>query len=213
MQVLAHRGYWKIREEKNSLAAIQRAFDHGYGVETDVRDLDGELVISHDPPRRGAITLKQVVEMYNRSKAGPVAINIKADGLAAEIAGHFAGARGSHFAFDMSVPDMFGYITVKVPVFTRYSEYEPQPPAYDSAVGVWLDAFNAPTANSERLRFDLANEKAVALVSPELHGWDYAEIWQIWREIIDQSVGLGSDKIMICTDYPEEADRYFNPSR
>jgi glycerophosphoryl diester phosphodiesterase len=51
-RILAHRGYWLEPGEKNSLSAFRRAFEGGFGIETDIRDLDGELVVSHDPPTR-----------------------------------------------------------------------------------------------------------------------------------------------------------------
>ena len=48
--VLAHRGWWSDPQDKNTRAAFAKAFAAGYGVETDVRDQGGRLVISHDPP-------------------------------------------------------------------------------------------------------------------------------------------------------------------
>ena len=56
MIILSHRGYWKLEEERNRAAAFQRSFDLGYGTETDIRDIQGKLVISHDMPRGDEIT-------------------------------------------------------------------------------------------------------------------------------------------------------------
>ncbi len=56
MQVISHRGYWKSAAEKNTTTAFARSFALGYGTETDVRDLNGELVISHDMPTQPAMT-------------------------------------------------------------------------------------------------------------------------------------------------------------
>ena len=50
MKILSHRGYWNNLTEKNSKSAFRRSFQLGFGTETDVRDLNGELVISHDMP-------------------------------------------------------------------------------------------------------------------------------------------------------------------
>ena len=49
MKILSHRGYWKEEKEKNTIDAVRKAFDHGFGIESDIRDLDGKLVISHNP--------------------------------------------------------------------------------------------------------------------------------------------------------------------
>ena len=45
----AHRGLWSADAAENSLAAIDRACQAGYGVEFDVRlTVDGEVVVFHD---------------------------------------------------------------------------------------------------------------------------------------------------------------------
>ncbi|MGH2941268.1 MAG: phosphodiesterase, partial [Solirubrobacteraceae bacterium] len=64
MEPLAHRGLWLAPEQRNTLAAFYDAFEHGCGVEIDVRDLDGALVVSHDPPRTGALTFQAVVDVW-----------------------------------------------------------------------------------------------------------------------------------------------------
>lgn len=55
--IIAHRGFWKIASEKNSLVAFERAFSNGYGVETDIRDLMGGLVVEHDLPDESALPI------------------------------------------------------------------------------------------------------------------------------------------------------------
>ena len=64
MTSLAHRGLWAEADERNTLAAFRDAFAHGWGVELDVRDLDGALVISHDPPAAGALPFGAVVDSF-----------------------------------------------------------------------------------------------------------------------------------------------------
>ena len=51
MIILSHRGYWKSEKERNQEVAFHRSFDLGYGTETDIRDIQGKLVISHDMPQ------------------------------------------------------------------------------------------------------------------------------------------------------------------
>ena len=48
MQILAHRGLWTQTEEKNTVSAIKYAFQSGFGIETDLRDFQEKLVISHN---------------------------------------------------------------------------------------------------------------------------------------------------------------------
>ncbi len=48
IEILAHRGIWNKKLKKNSLDALTLALDMGFGIETDIRDRNGVLVISHD---------------------------------------------------------------------------------------------------------------------------------------------------------------------
>lgn len=41
MKLLAHRGFWQEKEEQNSLIALQKSFEMGLGIETDLRDRGG----------------------------------------------------------------------------------------------------------------------------------------------------------------------------
>jgi glycerophosphoryl diester phosphodiesterase len=68
MQILAHRGYWQNRKEQNTKEAFIRAFGMGSGVETDLRDCNGEVVISHDMPVSDAsiMCLESFFELYKK---------------------------------------------------------------------------------------------------------------------------------------------------
>src|SRR6478672_9857332 len=85
MHLLAHRGFWKKPEEKNSELAFLRSAEEGYGIETDIRDAGGELVIAHNMPEAGEklMSFGDFLRLYinNSSTPGYLAINIKADGL------------------------------------------------------------------------------------------------------------------------------------
>ena len=82
MIILSHRGYWKTAEEKNTLKAFERSFSMGFGTETDIRDYECELVISHDIADEKSIKLEDFFRIYDDfNKSLPLALNIKADGL------------------------------------------------------------------------------------------------------------------------------------
>ena len=143
MKILCHRGYWNDALEKNSLDALSRAIERGYGFESDVRDYRGELVISHDIANQNAPKLKDVFKLLNAvNDQFCFAINVKADGLATMLKDMLSefGLK-NYFAFDMSVPQMLWYRTTGLRFFTRQSEFEPAPALYDDATGIWLDAF------------------------------------------------------------------------
>jgi glycerophosphoryl diester phosphodiesterase len=210
MIILAHRGFWHTAVEKNSLEAFERAFAAGFGVELDVRDFDGELVISHDPARATCPRFALVLALYRRyGMPGRLAINIKADGLAPQIARMTddAGMRKAVFVFDMSIPDMISYVEQHIPTFSRCSEYERTPALPEACAGVWLDAFTTPWADESRMTAFLDEGKAVALVSPELHGKPHEEAWSVWRSALRAT--KPGKPVMICTDLPAEAKRFF----
>ena len=205
MIVLAHRGWWTRPEERNSLGAFERALHAGFGLELDVRDLNGRLVVSHDPPVGGALEFAALLAAYDRfGRPAPLAINIKSDGLQPALAAMLAPlAPHEHFVFDMSIPDTLGYLCAGVPVYTRHSEYEPQPAFLDRAAGVWMDGFESDWADAAAIRRHTGAGRAVALVSPELHRRPHRNAWESWRP----ADGPG---VMLCTDFPDEARDFFD---
>lgn len=205
MEIISHRGYWLQASEKNTVEAFKRSFSLGFGTETDVRDLSGTLVISHDPPTGGELTLDELLELA--SPAQPtLAINIKSDGLAAAL--KVAMDRHDYqnwFAFDMSIPDTRGQLAVGNPTYLRISEFEAQSPLLPHAAGVWLDAFESDEWRIEELRRLTSAGVKVCLVSPELHKREQATFWQQLK-----SSGLHtSELVVLCTDIPEQAVDFF----
>ena len=65
MKILSHRGFWLNPEEKNKQISFKRAVDCGYGIETDIRDYNGKLVISHDIPNEDCLQLDDFLQKYS----------------------------------------------------------------------------------------------------------------------------------------------------
>lgn len=203
MQILSHRGYWLEPEQKNTPQAFERSFTLAFGTETDVRDLDGQLVISHDPPQMGVLSLQAFLSIYDQCGL-PLAINIKSDGLATALKAAFEAAGVTNFfVFDMSVPDMRHYRDLSIPYFTRLSEVEPSPALLVDAAGIWLDAFSNTWFNADDIEHWLGTGKQVCVVSPELHRRDYEATWALLRPFASH------EHLMLCTDLPEQARDYF----
>jgi hypothetical protein len=209
IRLLAHRGDWTFPEERNSRAALLRAFQGGYGIETDIRDHAGRIVIAHDKPDGTEMSLEDLLAMMAaEAPAGgmPLALNVKADGLAADVAAALRGLpRGGWFVFDMSVPDLLSYLKAGLPAFTRISDVETEPVALRQCAGLWVDGFFEDWTDFARLHRFLDEDKMIAVVSPELHGRNHVEFWRRFR-------GSGLDKrpgVMLCTDFPAEAGAFF----
>lgn len=207
MRLLCHRGWWWPTGGKNSLKSLSDAIGCGYGVETDIRDCDGTLVVSHDPPRKEqAISLVQLFRAYEASGRRPcLALNIKADGLQEAVSAQLSESHiSNYFVFDMSVPDALGYARSKMPFAVRISEYETNERLLTDAAFVWLDAFHSDWYKVESVEKFLRLGKKVAIVSPELHGRDHLPLWRRLKSV------SANDGLYLCTDFVNEALEEFD---
>ena len=204
MRIISHRGYWLEPAEKNSRRAFARTLEAGFGTETDVRDLAGGLVVAHDPPRGGEMAWGEMLAMFEGSGL-PLAVNVKADGLAPLLRQAFESRATPWFAFDMSGPEMVRYAREGLPFYSRHSDVEPEPILYAEAAGIWLDSFT----DDQWIRPDLIHRhldsgKAVCVVSSELHGREPGPLWE-------RLAGLnGEGRVTLCTDWPEKAKAAFD---
>ena len=209
VEILAHRGSWRTPDEANSNVAFQRCFSSGYGCELDVRDFAGTLVVSHDPPTERGLEFDTVLGTYRQSGATKtIAINLKADGLQRLLSDILTESDlQNYFLFDMSIPDSRQCLKAGLPIYTRQSEFETEPVFYDEAAGLWIDCFERDWITADVVQTHLKAGKQVALVSPELHGRNPTSAWASWREIC---IAVDDDNVMLCTDHPDQADKYFN---
>lgn len=208
MDILAHRGWWGENIDKNSPKAIRTALEKGYGFESDIRDYDGYLIISHDIGNIKCQRVEQVFKWLREFEDQfTFAINIKSDGLKGLISDLISNYKiNNYFLFDMSVPQMVEYNNMGLRYYTRQSEIEEDPCMYKEASGVWIDGFyGTDWITDDLLDNHIKNKKEVCIVSPELHGFTtYKEFWNRLK-----MMELDFDHIMLCTDYPDEAREFF----
>jgi hypothetical protein len=210
LNIISHRGYWKKQSEQNTIRAFEKSLSLGFGIETDVRDYKGELVIAHDIPNEECVLLEDFFSLYKLYKVInlPIALNIKSDGLQNKLKKLLEVYEvRNYFVFDMSVPDGIFYIKNDLVTFTRESEYETYPAFYDYAHGVWIDQFFSDWIDKQTIINHINNNKKICIVSPELHQRKYLDFWRKLKSIIED---LDSSQIMLCTDHPEEARIFFN---
>lgn len=207
MRIVSHRGFWRASHEKNTSGAFLASFASGFGVETDVRDFLGDSVIAHDPPMGRGLSFAGFLEIaarFPKPETMPLAINIKADGLAFRIAELMHGVRNPWFVFDMSVPDMIQHAKAGNPIFARVSEIETLPQhafLRNSIKGVWLDGFWSTWYDTDTVRSFRSLGLHVCVVSPELHGRSKVDAYQFWRMMLPF---IDDDGVMICTDWPDD---------
>ena len=212
LEIIAHRGYWLLEEEKNTVISFERALTAGFGIETDLRDYCGTVVISHDIPDGSSISFENLLQIYSKtvsksSETPTLALNIKSDGLASVISQLLQKYNvNSYFVFDMSVPDSLHYIKSGLKAFTRQSEFEVNPCLYEESDGVWLDCFSRTWFSEALVTSHLEAGKGLCIVSPELHkrGDVINEQWMMLRSY--RHVG----RLSLCTDFPSDAWEFFN---
>lgn len=215
MIILAHRGLWRQKAEQNTIVSLCDALDQGFGLETDIRDDRGRLVISHDCPMGDEPDVDAFLACYrDRRSTQMLALNVKSCGLqqlVVDALGRHSIPQEHYFLFDMAPPDALGYLERSMPCYTRQSEIEGDPAFVDQAAGIWLDCFFRDWIDKDVIRSHDRAGRRVALVSPELHGRDKDAAWAMWRHVVALFREEGrSDRLMICTDYPAEAKAYFD---
>lgn len=202
IELIAHRGYWKEKREQNTMASFVQCFEKNYGIETDIRDHAGKVIISHDP-FVGNMPLYFEDVLTNYVKHGSqvtLALNIKTDGISDQIKELLVRYNvKNYFVFDASVPELLRYRNNELVYFARQSEYEEQPSLYDMAKGIWLDQFKEMWFDQSTISRHLQAGKTVCVVSSELHRRDHKACWALINKFKD------SDKVSLCTDFPDQA--------
>jgi hypothetical protein len=137
----------------------------------------------------------------------PLALNIKADGMAPEIKKVLQKFNHTnYFTFDMSIPELVFQIKQGLHVYTGISDIMPEPVLADKADGIWLDCFYSDWYGADTLDLLVARYKAVCAVSADLHKRDTEKQWTVIR----RAECFLTNKITLCTDRPFEAKRFFH---
>ncbi|WP_022773663.1 hypothetical protein [Butyrivibrio sp. AE2015] len=206
MEIIAHRGFWKEMNERNTMTALKRAADSGIGTETDFRDYMEKLVVSHNVADANSPLAEEFFSLY-KGTGCTLALNVKADGIQQMLIDMVKKYDiQNYFCFDMSIPDTLGYINSGLKFFVRQSEYETINSLYEKADGVWVDGFVDDKWITKDLILDHRSKgKKVCIVSSDLHSRDHSILW---RELNDKEI-LEDAGVILCTDYPDKAKEYF----
>jgi len=204
-RILAHRGVWGLRGSSNSPEVLTEALAAGFGIETDLRDHNGRIVVSHDPPTRRTPLFADLLEQWareNRLSGRILALNVKSDGLVPLLSQLDDDLKeADFFFFDMSFPQLLSYSRAGLPVALRISEFEPAPVDLSHRLGMarkyWLDGFDSDWWVGDDAIEKLVRESQVTVVSPELHGRSPSAVWDWFL----QRVAEGCD-LYLCTDSP-----------
>lgn len=205
MIVISHRGLWKNTEEKNKKQAFINSFRLGYGTETDLRDIKGKIIISHDMPKGDELSFEELLQLMDGRNL-PLALNIKADGQIETILELLAKYNHTnYFTFDMSIPDLVVQCEAGANAFSGMSDVQPLPIMLQNVCGIWLDSFNSDWYQAELVDSILTSGKKVCIVSSDLHKRDTEDQWNKIKSVKQ----IDSSNLILCTDQPIEATKFF----
>lgn len=205
MKIVSHRGYWEEVAEQNKVVAFERAICGGFGIELDLRDHNGQVVVAHDPPVGAQLLFSEFLKINNICDV-VLALNIKSDGLSDSIFQMLKAAGVvRYFAFDMSMPESRRYLSAGLKTFFSISEFIKGLPSSLKYDGVWLDSFNSEWFSVQLIRDWLDSGIQICIVSPELHGRPHLPLW---ATILDSGLHL-NENLLICTDFPKVAEQFF----
>ena len=207
MNIISHRGFWDNKSQQNTEHAFRKSLLSGFGIETDIRDFKGELVISHDMATEKSISLELFFNIYNEiNNSLSLALNIKCDGLQEKLDFLLLRHRiKNYFLFDMSIPDHKQYINKNLKTYLRLSEFEKDQALYSYSHGIWLDAFEKIWYNKDLILQHTSLNKQVCIVSDELHRRNHI---QHWTFLLNEGIHL-MNNVTLCTDFPELAYNFF----
>jgi glycerophosphoryl diester phosphodiesterase len=203
MDIICHRGNWMKAPPQNSLAALRASADFS-GIEIDLKNLHGEIVISHDPIINSQSALPTLSEMLKVNPSIFFALNIKEDGLAPALK-KTLDPETRYMCFDLSSPELMKYKAAGLKVFERFGDFDRLPDNLHNCAGLVVDVFGEKNWNP--VLENLRDEKLpLFFISPELHQQNVDSTWPIIRDFVSGYEG----KVMLCTDFPERADSFFN---
>lgn len=201
-RIFAHRGFWKsdpnhFLHTPNSAEALRLASDEGFSLETDIRDHEGRLVISHDIPNHDCLDFSWIMDNFKNQSC--LALNIKSDGLIDLFKKQPLHQKFNKrfFFFDLSFPESVKYREAGYLVADRVSDLEI--PQIINEDYIWIDAFHYDWyLDSECFLSLLNSSKNLVLVSPELH---HRDPFKSWDKIVNMFINY--ENLSICTDYPD----------
>lgn len=180
----------------NSLEQL-KSIPKEYGIEIDLRSEGDEVILHHDPFKRGE-TLEVFLEKYSHNG---LILNSKTEGMEKRVLEIMNTFNINNFFFlDLSIPFLVKtYEAGCKKTAVRFSEYEPFGFAKKfnkKSDWVWVDSFRGNYFDSEQL-FKLSKIFKICLMSPEIRGFDT----NIIKELKTRYYNINIEAV--CTKNPE----------
>ena len=187
----------KVIHRVNTVKKLNK-INANYGVEIDLRSIDKEIILCHDPFKKG-ILFKHWIKYY---KHRLIVLNVKEEGLEKKIITILRKNRiNNYFFHDQTFSSMLKNMK-RTKVSIRFSEYEKianKKKLFKYIKWVWLDNFTHIPLDSKFYKYLSKNKINLCLVSPELvKKTRKAEINHLRKKINKLRYNFQA----VCTKYP-----------
>ena len=146
MKIICHRGLWKTQKQQNQLDACLKAAKEFDGLEIDLKNRNGQIVLSHDPitSKESPIELVDLLKELKKIKVEPmIAFNIKEDGLGPNLKTIIDRFKcRDYFCFDLSRPEELKYQSIGLKVFQRFGDNDPWQKNHSFSEGLVIDVYS-----------------------------------------------------------------------
>ena len=189
-----------IKHRVNSIELL-KSTNTDFGVEVDIRSIDGGCYIHHDPFNPG-VRFEEWLEHY---KHGTLILNVKEEGLEQHLLDLMEKFSLENFFFlDQSIPFIVKWAKQgELRCAVRISEYEPVALALNFSSMVkwaWVDHFTRFPLTAESAHLITGQGVHLCIVSPELHGEDQVvHIQSLQTTLLEQNIEVRA----VCTKKPE----------
>lgn len=185
-----------IRHRINTIDDL-RTVPQSMGVELDLRDYAGKIVLQHDAFKGGDI----FEDFLKRYKHGLMVLNIKTEGIEEMVLDLVKKYKVSDYFFlDVSFPALIRLVRKgENKIAGRFSEYEPLEQCLalkDKVKWVWVDCFTKLPLDDASYK-TLKQHFKLCLVSPELQQHPKEKIAEFKKQLRNFPVDA------VCTKYPD----------
>ena len=173
---------------------------NNYGIEVDIRSNGNDLIVNHDPFKKG-IKFSKWISFYNH---GTLILNIKEEGIEEKVLFYLDKFQiESYFFLDQSLPSIIkmtksGFSNIAI----RLSNYESFGTALNfknKAKWIWVDIYNKFPLTLENYNILKTANFKLCLVSPEINQYNTIKITDLKNFLIEKKIIFDA----VCTKSPE----------
>lgn len=160
-----------IAHRQNKLTALERLKTSFFGLELDIRSSSKNIVINHDPFKKGLDFFKN----YNLLKKFFLLIDVKSSGISVKTCNFLKRKNIKFLLLNLGHPELIEMINrgFAKNLFLRFSFYEKldlSKKKLNQVKWVWVDFFEGYKISSKEYSYLKKYKKKICLTSPDLMG-------------------------------------------